>query len=411
MRPVVAGFCLGRMDPTSLPQFRDIPWRWIAYATSLLTVAAVIFAFNHQIEIKQDVPCEIVSSSEVKIRGISGLVTSIYAQPAAHIAQGAPLFRVQRDLSLASDGSQRFDFDARMRDEQLAAADAQWAQRKLQLRAQLDGTQATEASRRAELPALDEQIAQTEALAEGSARKLQRLESATGLVTANRVEDASAEVHQARSSVAQTRARRAQLIGEIGSLRNTRADLEAQMKELDARHARDVQDIRVKFEQSRQDTTISAPKAGVVTFSSLVPGRMLAPEDVALVIATGDDRRLRAALLIPSRRRGFVRIGQTVRLKFDAFPYGKFGTYEARIDALSDTTVEPPAPPGGNPKNAGRPAGDSYMAWATLRGRTFDFEGQHFDILPGMRAMASIVVERRTVAEWVLAPLFRVLRG
>jgi membrane fusion protein len=206
-------------------------------------------------------------------------------------------------------------------------------------------------------------------------------------------------------------ARRAQLVGEIGALRNTRADLEAQLKELDARHARDVQDIRLRFEQSRQDTTISAPKAGIVTFSSLVPGRMLAPEDVALVIATGDDGGLRAALLIPSRRRGFVRIGQTVRLKFDAFPYTKFGTYEARIDALSDTTVEAPATPGGNPRNAGKPAGDNYMAWATLRGRTFDFEGQHFEILPGMRAMASIVVERRTIAEWVLAPLFRVLRG
>ncbi|CAB3750407.1 HlyD family secretion protein [Paraburkholderia solisilvae] len=399
------------MDPTSLPQFRDVPWRWIAYASSALLMAAIVFAFNREIEIKQDVPCEIVSSSEVKIRGISGLVSSIYVQPRTQVAQGAPLFRLQRDLSLASDGRQRVDFDARMHDEQLAAADTQWVQRKAQLRAQLDGARATDASRRAELSALDEQIAQTDALAAGSERKLRRLEAAAGFVTANRVEDASAEVHQAKASVAQSIARRAQLVGEIGALRNTRADLDAQSKELDARHARDVQDIQLRFEQSRQDTTISAPKAGTVTFSSLVPGRMLAPEDVALVIATGDDRRLRAALLIPSRRRGFVRIGQTVRLKFDAFPYAKFGTYEARIDALSDTTVDAPATPDGNQKNAGKPAGDSYMAWTTLRGRTFDYEGQHFDILPGMRATASIVVERRTIAEWVLAPLFRVWRG
>src|SRR5262245_3991603 len=118
------------MDPTNLPQFRDVPWRWIAYSTSALLVAATVFAFNHQIEIKQDVPCEIVSSSELKIRGISGLVTSIDVQPAAQVTQGAPLFRLQRDLSLASDGRQRFDFDARMRDEQLAAADTQWEQRK-----------------------------------------------------------------------------------------------------------------------------------------------------------------------------------------------------------------------------------------------------------------------------------------
>ena len=51
------------------------------------------------------------------------------------------------------------------------------------------------------------------------------------------------------------------------------------------------------------------------------------------------------------------------------------------------------------------------MAWATLRGKTFDYGRQRFEILPGMRATASIVVERRTIAEWVLAPFFRMLRG
>jgi membrane fusion protein len=399
------------MNPTSLPQFRDVPWRWITYVTSALLIVAAVFAFNYQIEIKQDVPCEIMSSSEVKVRGISGLVTSIYVQPGGKVEQGAPLLRLQRDLSLASDGRQRFDFDAQMRDAQVAAADAQFAQRRLQLRAQLDGAQTTQASRRAQLPALDEQIEQTRALAEGSQRKLARLESAAGFVVADRVEQADAEYHQAMASVAQSVARRAQLVGEIDQLRNTRADFEAQLKELDARHTREVQDIRMRFEQARQDTTISAPKGGTVTFSSLVPNRILAPEDVALVIATGDDESLRAALLIPSRRRGFLQIGQTVRLKFDAFPYVKFGTYEVRIDALSDTTVEAPVPLGDSTKGQGKPAGDSYMAWATLHGRSFDFDGRHFAILPGMRATASIVVERRTIAEWVFAPLFRMWRG
>ena len=36
---------------------------------------------------------------------------------------------------------------------------------------------------------------------------------------------------------------------------------------------------------------------------------------------------------------------------------------------------------------------------------------QRFDILPGIGATASIVIERRTIAEWVLAPLFRMMRG
>jgi membrane fusion protein len=141
----------------------------------------------------------------------------------------------------------------------------------------------------------------------------------------------------------------------------------------------------------------------------LVQGRTLTPSDVALVIATGKSDGLRAALRIPSRRRGFVREGQIVRLKFDAFPYAKFGSYEARIDSISRTTVRSAMSPAGASEPRA-PDGD-YMAWATLAGNRFDFEQQHFDILPGMAATASIVIERRTIAEWVLAPFFRMLRG
>ncbi|BEU24881.1 HlyD family efflux transporter periplasmic adaptor subunit [Paraburkholderia sp. 22B1P] len=400
------------MEPTSLPQFKDVPWRWIAYGASGIVVAAVAFGFLHEVELKQDVQCEIVSPSDVKVQGLSGLVSSVYVHAGERVTPGMPLFRVQRDLSLASDGRQRAAFDEQMRDEQIRATDAQYQQRKAQLEAQLGASNATIGNRRAEVVALDEQIAQSRQLVGEAEHKLNRLQSVSDYVTADRIEQASADTHQMKISVAQGVARRQQLNGEIATLHSTQGNLTAQLKENDARHARDIQDIRMRFEQSRQDSTISAPKPGVVMFSSLVPGRSLEPADVALVISTEDKSALRAALRIPSRRRGFVQMGQIVRLKFDAFPYVKFGTYEARIDAISQTTVQspmslPPVTPT-SPKDTGD--GD-FMAWATLRGRTFDYGNQHFDILPGMRATASIVVERRTIAEWVLEPLFRTMRG
>jgi len=400
------------MEPTSLPQFRDVPWRWIAYFGSGIVISAVAFGFVHDIELKQDVQCEIVSPSEIKVQGSSGLVSSVYVHAGERVAQGMPLFRLQRDLSLTSDGRQRSMFDEQMRDEQISAADQQYQQRKAQLDAQLDASNATFANRRAEVGALDEQIAQSRQLVGEAEHKLSRLQSVSDYVTADRIEQASADTHQMKISVAQGIARRQQINGEIANLRSTQDDLAAQLKENDARRARDIQDIQMRFEQSRLDSTISAPKPGVVTFSSLVPGRTLEPSDVALVISTEDGSALRAALRIPSRRRGFVQTGQIVRLKFDAFPYVRFGTYEARIDAISQTTVQSPMSPATptppSPKNSGD--GD-FMAWATLRGRTFDYGNQHFDILPGMRATESIVVERRTIAEWVLAPLFRMIRG
>ncbi len=95
------------MEPTPLPQFKDVRWRWIAYATLAFVIFAVAFAFIHRVELKQDVPCEIVSPSEVKIRGLNGLVSSIYVTPSQHVVPGTPLFKLQRDFSLSTDGLQK----------------------------------------------------------------------------------------------------------------------------------------------------------------------------------------------------------------------------------------------------------------------------------------------------------------
>ncbi|TDN68933.1 HlyD family efflux transporter periplasmic adaptor subunit [Paraburkholderia sp. BL10I2N1] len=397
------------MEPINLPQFHDISWRWIAYATSALVTIGIAFAFFHEVELKQDVRAEIVSPAEIKIQGLSGLVSDVYVHPSTPVTPGAPLFRLERNLSLASDGRPRPVFDERMRDEQVGATKLQYKQRRAELAAQLETSRLTEQSRRAEIAALDEQTAQNRQLMEEAGQKLARLESVSGYVTADRIEQARADTHQARVAVAQGMARRQQLQAARGAARSTQAELDAQLKQLEAKQARDLQDIHMRFEENRQNATISAPKAGVVTFSGLVPGRTLAPTDVALVIATGSGGPLRAALRIPSRRRGFVREGQIIRLKFDAFPYAKFGSYEARIDSISRTTVRSPISPSGASEPA-NPEGD-YMAWATLAGNQFNFERRHFDILPGMGATASIVIERRTIAEWVLAPLYRMVRG
>lgn len=260
------------MQVKSLPQFKDISWRWIAYGSSAALIAAILFAFFHVVELKQDVPCEIVSLSEVKIQGYSGIVSAIYKHPPERVERGMPLFTFTPDLSLSDVG------------QQPAALD----------------------------------------------------------------------------------------------------------------------------EKPGSDVTVYAPQAGVLVSSTLLTGRTLNKGEVALVIATSPAKPLMATLRIPSRQRGFVKPGQTIHIKLDAFPYARFGTYEARIDSVSDTTL---GASNTSLAKSGTPVRDDYIAWATLHSNTVDFGKEQFTILPGMRGKASIVVEQRTIAEWVLAPLFRMVRG
>ena len=55
--------------------------------------------------------------------------------------------------------------------------------------------------------------------------------------------------------------------------------------------------------------------------------------------------------------------------------------------------------------------GGQFVAWVALPTRDFRTRGQSFRILPGMRATAAVVIERRTVAEWVLQPVFEAVRS
>lgn len=401
------------MEPLYLPEFRDIRWRWIAYGASACVLAGVVFAFCHQVELKQDVRCEIVSPSEIKVQGESGLISAIYVQPPARVVAGQPLFRLERDMTLASDGVRRGAFNAQVRDEQRRAVEALYKQRRIDLESQVATAHANETSRRAELAEIGAQGEQNRQLADEAQKKLSRLESVSDFVVADRIEQARSELHQSRIALAQSAARRQQTLAAIADLQNTQTALTAQLNELDASRARDLQDADARFEQTRRDATVSAPKAGIVTFSRLVQGSRLQPDDIAMVLVTDTSQPLRAALRISSRRRGFVREGQTVRLKFDAFPYAKFGSYEARIDSISRTTVSAAQPMSADVGEDGMPQspGDDYIAWVTLRGHTFEYGKEHFDILPGMQASASIVIERRTIAEWVLEPLFKIVRG
>ncbi|MFP3748031.1 hemolysin D, partial [Achromobacter sp. SIMBA_011] len=82
-------------------------------------------------------------------------------------------------------------------------------------------------------------------------------------------EQARADVHQSRIARAESASRRQQTLAALADLQNSQTALAAQLKELDASHARDLQEADARFEQNRRDATISAPKSGVVTFSRL----------------------------------------------------------------------------------------------------------------------------------------------
>jgi len=84
---------------------------------------------------------------------------------------------------------------------------------------------------------------------------------------------------------------------------------------------------------------ITAPVAGVIADLSVAPGQHVKPQaSLATIIPQGG--ALEAWLYAPSRAVGFVRVGQPVRLRLEAFPYQKYGATTGTVVAVSPVAVD-----------------------------------------------------------------------
>ncbi|HEY1139701.1 MAG TPA: HlyD family efflux transporter periplasmic adaptor subunit, partial [Lysobacter sp.] len=266
-------------------------------------------------------------------------------------------------------------------------------------------------SKRDELSLLSNELSANRELIAQSEASLSRMERYRDYVPLERLEQARADLQLRRIAMQQGLARQRQLQSDTARLD---ADIATSRAEHDAREAerrRDLGSLANTYELRRSDTIIAAPIDGTVQFAAVYVGNNIQADDVAMVVA-GKNPRLRAQMRIPSRRRGFVRAGQQVRLKFDAFPYARSGSYAVTIASVSDNAL-PVEAAAATPGASTQPQdeGQQYVAWADLPSRVFVANGRSYPILPGMRATASVVIERRTIAQWVLAPLFEAVRG
>src|SRR5207248_10198632 len=128
-------------------------------------------------------------------------------------------------------------------------------------------------------------------------------------------------------------------------------------------------------------------------------GQTVQPQRLQLEIVP-DGSPLQAELLIPTRAAGFARVGEEVRFLYDAFPYQNFGAYTGRLTELSHTVLTKSDAAG--PLQPEEPV---YKAVAVLDRPDVDANGQKLPLQAGMMLKAEVILDRRSLASWILDPL------
>lgn len=155
--------------------------------------------------------------------------------------------------------------------------------------------------------------------------------------------------------------------------------------------------------EARREILVRAPVSGVVAALAAEVGQTMPPgATLASVLPQG--ARLEAEIYVPSRSIGFVRPGMPVLLRYQAYPYQKFGQYRAWVREVADTSMLPHEL--GLPQNASPEP--LYRIRLVLDSQTIQAYGKQLPLKSGMVVDASLHLDRRRLYEWVLEPLFSI---
>ncbi|MEH6437681.1 HlyD family secretion protein [Massilia sp. DD77] len=160
--------------------------------------------------------------------------------------------------------------------------------------------------------------------------------------------------------------------------------------------------------EARREIPVRARLSGTVTAITASLGQTVGGStSLASILPEGS--KLEAEMYVPSRAVGFIKPGMTALLRYQAFPYQKFGQHPARVREVATTSVRPEELPFSAAAMPGVAQSEPvYRIRLELDRQTVQAYGAPMPLRSGMLVDASVLLERRKLYEWVLEPIFSI---
>ncbi|HEY0106461.1 MAG TPA: HlyD family type I secretion periplasmic adaptor subunit [Rhizomicrobium sp.] len=313
--------------------------------------------------------------------------------------------RILAELS----GQGTFDMGADPSPERLAEAKL-FTQRQAQFHAEL----AVRDSRRQQIEA---QLAASQASVVGMTKQLdlahkvadiwRRLQAAQAgsplqLMVAEKDEvDAGVRLKTAIEESIRLKGQRTEAVADRQSyLQQWQSDLSQKLAEITVEAAQATEDLK-KARKLSDLTEMRAPVDAVVLQLADVSEGSVLREAETLITLVPDDAKLRLDANIESRDVGFVSVGDPVRVKFEAYPFQRYGTLLGRLDVVSPDSLD---------VKEGDASRVVFRAEVQLKETAGRIAGLGIRLRPGLVATAEIKAGERTIASYVLDPIVKTSR-
>ena len=374
---------------------------WIAFVIAILLIGILFFGSYT----RKDTVIGFITSTEANVRVFpqrTGTVTEVYVTEGQLVKQGQALVKISTARADDAGDSVEERVIAAMEDE------ARSVQRQIEQQTMLaeNRKRAIEnriAGAKRQIELLNTQMSLAErryALSQKNVLRLAKLLDKK-LVAPPELESAEAELFDQTLRVKQ-------IDQQIALQNDTILQQQIDLEQLPIDQATRVAELQAVLDRLRQRLTetkgqaslmIRATTDGRVSALNARPGQALMPEWPVLSLLPVKAEYY-AELYVPTRAVGFIREGAAVNIRYDAYPYQKFGMYQGRVSQITRSVIEPDEIK--IPVTLREP---SYAIKVELTTQTVQAYGESLPLQVGMTLQADVLRDKRRIIEWIFEPL------
>lgn len=392
------------LGPVSLVQ--PLGWGLLAFAAIALASIAVLFISLASYTRRSTVSGQLVPEQGLitVLAPATGLLSWLDVQEGERVTAGGDLALVSMPRATLREASMSAAAEHRLQ-QRHSALQASREATQGQLQAQSKGLGGQLATARGELQQIEAEVVtrqQQSRIAGETLERLRRLEHGT-YVSALQIKQQETAVLEYTGQMQALQRQATATRRLIAQLRQAQGELPSQHLAGEAGYLQALAQLEQERMQAGADGAllVKAPVTGVVTSQAIKPGQAVQQGQVLMSLLPGDGR-LEAELLVPSSAIGFIAPGDSVRLRYQAFPYQKFGHHEGRVSQISRSALSPAELLG-----KGRQEGEAlYRISVVLARQSVTAYGRPEPLMPGMVLEADVMGERRRLIEWMFEPLY-----
>lgn len=193
------------------------------------------------------------------------------------------------------------------------------------------------------------------------------------------------------------------LQSDLASLANRQQN---QLAQIDRGITSTVQELTES--EAKRRLIITAPESGIATVVTAELGQTVdMNRPLVSIVPTGAG--MEAHLYAPSKAIGFIKTGDSVLIRYQAYPYQKFGQAKGTVVAISKAAISSSELGSMSGSSNGGSPGNSepmYRISVKLANQTVRAYGRDLPLHAGMVLDADILQDTRRLYEWVLEPLY-----